>query len=283
VNSDGHVYCLDADTGELVWKFQANVIAWGAARLWYPQYPAIADGKLYYLVADRRTGIPTQGMIYFVCLDAETGELIWHAKDFAELRCPAIAYGRLYGQHFIYDRGVFTADWKLDSSLPNATGCYMYCFGKGETNFEFGTDTHDVHNLEYVIDGQETTFIGQIEDLSPSKDWQLPDGSAHLAIQIPVKLSWQLPDGTQGEIGTVTTDWQGKLYYKWLPPTPGEYTVTAEILENGAYNTPGLMTTELLVVRYWMPFPRLEAAVMAAVLLADVGLIFAYIRKRRRR
>jgi outer membrane protein assembly factor BamB len=57
----GFLYCVDADAGEEIWKFEM-----GAA---ISVGPAIANGKIY---------AGQQGSErFFYCLDAETGELVW--------------------------------------------------------------------------------------------------------------------------------------------------------------------------------------------------------------
>ncbi len=79
VSDDGCLYCLDANAGELVWKYKAvpeDRLILGNERListWPARGgPVIEDGTLYFA-----SGIwPFMGVFIFA-LDAETGEEIW--------------------------------------------------------------------------------------------------------------------------------------------------------------------------------------------------------------
>ncbi len=78
-SDDGHLYCVEAETGELEWKFQAGpsdqrllgnerIINFWAAR----GGPVIGDGKVYLA-----SGVwPLHG-IFIYALDAETGDIEW--------------------------------------------------------------------------------------------------------------------------------------------------------------------------------------------------------------
>jgi len=63
-SNDKHLYCLDAYTGQLVWKFKLQN---ADAMTVYGSSPAVVGGKVI-------TG-PDDGNIY--CLNAENGELLW--------------------------------------------------------------------------------------------------------------------------------------------------------------------------------------------------------------
>ena len=81
-STDGKVYCLNSNTGELVWSYTTiNSL---------PVYssPAVADGRVYVGCMDNRT----------YCLDAQTGTLIWifvtgYSMDYSS---PAVSGGRTY-------------------------------------------------------------------------------------------------------------------------------------------------------------------------------------------
>src|SRR5947209_4517180 len=76
---DGYLYCLDAATGSLVWKFRGGpsdrkilgnerlVSTWPARGA-----PVVADGKVYFAASIW----PFMG-IFIHCLDADTGKVIW--------------------------------------------------------------------------------------------------------------------------------------------------------------------------------------------------------------
>ncbi len=76
---DGHLYCISASDGSLLWRFQAGPSrrrALGNARListWPVRgAPVVADGTVYFAA-----GIwPFMG-VFIYALDAETGEVVW--------------------------------------------------------------------------------------------------------------------------------------------------------------------------------------------------------------
>ncbi len=141
---DRNVYCLDAKTGELVWKFQADA---GIAM----SSPVISDGILYIgsydynmYALNAETGrlvwkFKTQdkvlcscavsaGRVYFgskdynvYCLDARTGQLLWKFKTFAEVASvPTVHEGKVFIGS--YDRNMYCLDaatgrlvWKFET------------------------------------------------------------------------------------------------------------------------------------------------------------------------
>ncbi len=65
VGSDNYfLYCFDADTGQVLWKFEAMYELFSS--------PAVADGRVYF-----GEGLHYVDDALFYCVDAVTGELIW--------------------------------------------------------------------------------------------------------------------------------------------------------------------------------------------------------------
>ena len=74
------VYCLNAVTGEVIWKYVTST---------YTEVPAYADGKLFLGV----------GSYSLYCLDASTSNLLWSfaANDTGTIYgCPLISNGKVY-------------------------------------------------------------------------------------------------------------------------------------------------------------------------------------------
>ncbi len=93
LNVDGHLYALNATTGQLVWKYMGP----GQA---YPGYVNIADGKVYASTGQDGPNPLGEGAPQFTCFDAYTGKVIWQINN-AELGAgpgatTIIAYGNLY-------------------------------------------------------------------------------------------------------------------------------------------------------------------------------------------
>ncbi len=90
-SDDGHLYCLAAKDGKLLWKFRAvpsgrKILGNGRLVSVWPVRggPVLHDGKLYFAAGV----FPFEG-VFLYALDAETGQVVWLNDD-----C-----GYLYGQH----------------------------------------------------------------------------------------------------------------------------------------------------------------------------------------
>lgn len=125
---DGHLYCLDVDSGKLVWKQQLGGLVHRSGpavdETFGRVYIGATDGLLYCFEA--RTGEPIwrkqlcqrhmdhclsdpvldggrvfmgadRGSLY--CLDATTGEIVWHYRQLKHLVAGAVTVygGRVYG------------------------------------------------------------------------------------------------------------------------------------------------------------------------------------------
>ena len=95
VNKDGHLYAIDVDTGQLVWKYK------GPSFLFFPGWPVVADGKVYATTGQAASSDPYTGEYSkseFVCLDAYSGRLLWKLpiEAHAPRESVAIAYGNMY-------------------------------------------------------------------------------------------------------------------------------------------------------------------------------------------
>jgi len=92
LNRDGHLYALDVNTGNEVWKYK------GPGPLMFPGNPTIADGKIYATTGQAASYTKEHTESEFACLDAYTGTLIWKLsmEAFAPRESVAVAYGKLY-------------------------------------------------------------------------------------------------------------------------------------------------------------------------------------------
>ncbi len=96
INKDGHLYALDVNTGQVVWKYKCP------GYLFFPGWPVVADGKVYATTGQENSTDPYTGAVCskpeFACLDAYTGKLLWTIpiQAYAPRESTAIAYGNLY-------------------------------------------------------------------------------------------------------------------------------------------------------------------------------------------
>lgn len=100
-NGNETVYCLDADTGEELWKFTYPAKLLPAMHVGGPNAtPTVADGAVYTLSKDGQA----------FCLDAKNGETRWTAnvEDLLGIKTPTWGYASspvVYGDKIILDAG----------------------------------------------------------------------------------------------------------------------------------------------------------------------------------
>ncbi len=105
---DGYIYCLRAEDGGLVWKYKTNSQIHSS--------PVVFNSKIFFGSYD--------GHLY--CLGAERGEVIWSIPDRSQTfhSLPAISEGKLYigRDHYIY---CLNAD-ESDQIWVYETGGWVY-------------------------------------------------------------------------------------------------------------------------------------------------------------
>jgi len=94
MNQDKNLYAIDVETGEVVWKYEGPGV-------YYQGIPIIADGKVYAQTGDTLYMDPDThepGKSEYVCLDAETGKLLWKLPIQIGSPSPGqcVAFGNLY-------------------------------------------------------------------------------------------------------------------------------------------------------------------------------------------
>jgi outer membrane protein assembly factor BamB len=93
MNKDGYLYCLDIQTGNLIWRTKGpdDTLLW-------PGMPAVADGKVYVTIGENAEYGGQVGVSQFACLNAYSGKPIWMLpmEALAPRESIAIAYGNLY-------------------------------------------------------------------------------------------------------------------------------------------------------------------------------------------
>jgi len=111
VSDDGHLYCVEAESGTVAWKFQGGptdqrflgnerIINFWAAR----GGPAIADGTIYFTA-----GFWPMHGVFIYALDARTGAVEW-VNDGTSSAYVALPHGGAYGYGSIAPQGYIAVD-----------------------------------------------------------------------------------------------------------------------------------------------------------------------------
>lgn len=112
-DKDCKVYCVNADTGEKVWEYQTQSHTESS--------PVVADGKVYIGAGD-------DGLF---CLDAKTGDVLWHFEKLHVDARVTVAEGKVFAGSAVGDiynaTEIFCLDakdgkeiWRMPMDLPTA-------------------------------------------------------------------------------------------------------------------------------------------------------------------
>lgn len=333
--SDIGYYALDAHTGEIVWQykrlrevgFPQGPAAESLSSMGYNGALAVADGKVYlhalghtaygrmlpanWVSEDGNQWNPYPNEVFgqtgtaeFVCLDAETGKIIWkcgvdevgppggpNCGQYAgSVFLPTIADGKVFVPQCTYSSHVGINRPYSDISFDKGSHDlfinyewfppYLYCFGKGPTQFR------DIAIDKSAINfGEKVTVSGKLVDLSPPIDsisslstWSR--GVAEGAPKVPVVLSFEGSDGNKVPFATVETDENGMFSYTWYPWEINQLSILVESAGSDAYEAP---ETEITAV-YVQPLaadlvPILEVALIGAIVVAVALPVIIIVRR----
>ena len=240
----GIVYCYNATTGELNWKYEVDdpysEILW--ANHWWQKPLFISEGKIYCGHTEHSGNQPLPRGAPFVCLNATTGDVIWRADGL-------FRQTRWGGRAIMGDSVIATMD-TYDQRV--------YAIGKGPT---VTTVTAPDNGVPF---GSSVMIRGTVKDVSPGTN------SPQLALRFPTGVSaisddnmsrWMLYVYKQFEyephetwvgvevelyvvdanmnarpIGTATTSAEnGAFAFAWTPDIPGTYYLYAEFKGSEGY------------------------------------------------
>jgi outer membrane protein assembly factor BamB len=230
----GIVYCYDIKDGNELWHYNVEdkYTESYLGNNWWVMITFITDGKVYLGPLEHSAQEPKPRGAPFLCLDAETGDLIWEIDG-------AFRQTRWGGRAIIGDSIIATMD-TYDSQI--------YAIGKGPSSM-----TMTAPNVA-VTAGTTALITGTVMDVSPgtkSDGAQLcfPNGvpvasdetqsewMLHVYKQFAapenfkgVEVSLYAWDGQSAEsvpIGTTSTDVYGKYSLAWTPTKAGQYQIFA--------------------------------------------------------
>ena len=254
----GHYYCLDEETGELLWTFtEEQTGSWGTG---YTQgVPAYEDGKFYLT-----TWVYIGGNVY--CVDADTGTEIWHTTTPLDTcGSPTVVDGTVYvttydfyGDGDIYAMNATNGSilWqktiqRTDSTPAVAYGnVYVtggskgysdrqtYCFNATTGNLTWSTDTADEIGAwtcsVAVADGK--VFVG-------TEGGWFDYAGTYALDAFTGDVIWNYPEGGSSPAvaeGTVFTIGGGRVYAFGGSEIPAGVRIEPEILNLNA--TSGVFT-----------------------------------------
>jgi outer membrane protein assembly factor BamB len=239
VGYSGIAHCYDLTTGELLWKYEAydalNEILWSNN---WPLYMAfITDGKIYLHSAEHSPVDPRPRGAPTICLDVETGELVFEmnlrGNHWGE--SPIIG-DSIMAQYNSYDQRIY-AIGKGPSATTVTAPDVGVALGKSVlvqglvTDISPGTEEYALtarfpHGVPAVSDGNMSEWMQYVY-----MQFERPADM----IGVEVVVSVLDPNNNAYEVGRTTSDASGMFSVAFTPEVPGKYIIIASFEGSGAY------------------------------------------------
>lgn len=235
----GQVFCYDADTGALKWRWYAGDAGLDTPYGVWPlgtwsNHHIIADDKLYVRAGHDYTPPVFKGAKLY-CINATSGEGIWDSLSFDITGSPIAADG-----YMVWFNG-------YDNQI--------YCYGKGPTKVTVtapavGVTTSTPITISGTItdisDGTKQDAVAKnfpnglpcISDTSMSRFMEAVYQQQPMPIDltgVPVTINVVDANGNYRTIGTAISNVYGTYSLTWTPDIPGDYTVIANFAGTESY------------------------------------------------
>jgi hypothetical protein len=238
----GILYCYDVFTGDLLWTYvnEDPYSEYLFGNNFWNWISFISDGKIYMGHTEHSAIDPKPRGAPFLCLDAETGDVIWKADGlFRSTR---------WGGRGLLGDGIMATMDTYDQRI--------YAVGKGPSQTTVEAPKAG------IPEGSSVVICGSVTDVSAGTaspeiaarfpngvaavaDESMSDWMAYVYKQFPfpvphvygVGVSIDVIDsnGNFRNIGTAQTDANGFYSLDWMPDIPGKYTVIATFAGTGGY------------------------------------------------
>ncbi|MGD6934858.1 MAG: PQQ-binding-like beta-propeller repeat protein [Candidatus Bathyarchaeia archaeon] len=272
----GIVYCFDITNGKTLWtynvtdKYTESYIT----NNWWLITTFISDGKIYLGHMEHSALEPKPRGAPFICLNAETGELIWEIDG-------AFRQTRWGGRAIIGDSIIVTQD-TYDQQI--------YAIGKGPSAMTVTAPDAGVTTSSAVM------IRGTITDVSPGttdssiamrfpngvpvvsdesqSDWMLyvykQFEQPGAATGVPISIDAIDPNGNYVHLGDAVSDASGRFHLSVCPETPGDYVIYATFGGSAAYYS-SFAQTEMTVMNASEPTPEPSQTTQTPYELYTIG------------
>jgi outer membrane protein assembly factor BamB len=229
---DGHIYCWNATTGELVWKYYSG----DSTDTAYGTYPfwgniVIADGKLYSATGEHTPPQPYPMGYCLYCIDAFTGDLVWKYPGFSTYTFAHVGFGDGISSGMLWYQNM-------------QDGC-LYMFGMGQSATQVSASPKvAAKGSAILIEGTVTDQSAGQPDTPAIADESMSDWMAYLYENAPmptdaagVEVCLTAIDSRNNtvNIGTTRSDSSGTFGMLWTPPDEGLYTIVASFDGSDSY------------------------------------------------
>ena len=237
----GQVNAYNAKTGEHLWSY--NITDPYTEQLFSSFWPApinfIVDGKVYLFHQEHSANTPVPRGAPAVCLDAETGEVVWRADG--------LRLGTRWGGQPAIGDSIIAGFSSYDNQIvaigrgPTATTVEAPKIGvPSGSSVTIGGMVTDISpgTKEYAIAARFPNGVAAVSDDSQS-DWmmyvykQYPRPMDCTGVEVTISVLDA--NGNFRDIGTAMSDTSGFYSFDWIPDIPGKYTVVVSFAGSKAY------------------------------------------------
>ena len=241
VGMGGVLHVLNAQTGELLWKYTAedtySEILW--SNNWPLRIAFLSDGKLY-LCHDEHSPInPLPRGAPFICLNATTGDVVWKidgAFRQTEWGGTAIIGDSIIALYNSYDQRIYALG-KGPSETSITASPKVSTYG-GSVLVEGRVTDISAGTKDSGITARFPTGVAAVSDESIS-EWmkyvymQFPAPSNATGVEVTITVLD--PNGNCYDVATATSDSSGDYSAVFTPAVPGKYTLVASFKGSTGY------------------------------------------------
>jgi hypothetical protein len=248
----GIIYCRSLETGETVWTYEADdpYQEYLFTNNWWQRTLFISDGKIYTAHTEHSSLNPLPRGAPMLCLDAETGDLVWRADGLMRtthwggrgiIGDSIIAMMDTYSQMVVaIGKGPSTTTVTVpDTGVPVGSSVMI----KGSVmDVSPGTESPELQ-LRFpngVPAVSDDSMVGWMKYVY--KQFEKPEDATGVEVTIEVIN----PNGEYENLGTTTTDTSGNYGFHWKPTMEGKYMILATFYGTNSYY-PSISTTYLAV------------------------------------
>ncbi|MGB9842069.1 MAG: PQQ-binding-like beta-propeller repeat protein, partial [Candidatus Bathyarchaeales archaeon] len=241
VGVGGILYAYDLKTGKAAWTYEFNdpYSESVTGQNWWGWIALIADGKVYLAHCEHSAEQPLPRGAPFVCLDAETGNVIW--------RVNGMFRGTRWGGNAVIGDSIIATMDTYDQRI--------YAIGKGPSKTTVSASPKvSVHGGKVLVEGSVTDISPGTDDIVLKK--RFPHGVPAVADEcmsewmLYVYKQFECPANVKGveviievldpnnnyyEVARTTSDGSGFYSATFDPPVPGKYTIIARFAGSKAY------------------------------------------------